>query len=99
MVHVPDRNVNSFKKHVKLAELPVLRTDFKVFLSLYFFSLSWQLEFEDQPPYASWVASRDRRAMHATPIHIAWAARSNVHPIPYGLAVDVLRAHARHSSN
>ncbi len=45
--------------------LYVLRTDLKVFFPLYFFSLSWQLEFEDQPPYASWVASRDRRAMHA----------------------------------
>ncbi len=47
---------------IALAELPVLRTDLKVFHPLNFFSLSWQLGFEDQPP---WVASRDRRAMHA----------------------------------
>ncbi len=50
---------------ILLAEVPVLRTDLKVFLPLYFFSLSWQLEFEDQPPYASWVAYHDHRAMHA----------------------------------
>ncbi len=68
-----------------IAELPILHTDLKVFLPL---SLSWQLEFEDQPP---WVASRDRRAMHA---HV-----SSYRSAPYSLAINVLHAHALRSFN
>ncbi len=43
--------------YIILAELPVLCTDLKVFLPLHFFSLSWQLEFEDQLSHSSWVAT------------------------------------------
>ncbi len=71
-----------------LAELPVLRTDLKVFLPLYFFSLSRQLEFEDQPPYTFWVASRNRRAMHA---HVSsYSTGCTFKSAPHGLAVNVL---------
>ncbi len=60
-------------------------------------ALSWQLKFEDQPPYASWVASRDRRAMHA---HVSsYSAGCTFKSAPYGLAVDVLSAHGLRSSN
>ncbi len=66
--------------YIKLAELPVLRTDLKVFLPLYFFSLSWQLEFEDQTPYASWVVSIAAPCMHMS-VHIAWVAHSKANPM------------------
>ncbi len=64
-----------------LAELPVLRTDLKVFLPLYFFSLSWQLELRTNRHmlFGSHLAIT-APCMH-TSVHISWVARSKAHPM------------------